>query len=67
MDEGGQGEGDELEGRNTVRRAEGVAESSSAVESCDWGVSYGVEFYNYEALTEALCYAGHGDDIIEAV
>ena len=44
-----------------------MAESSSAVESCDWGVSYGIEFYNHEALTEVLCYAGHGDDIIEAV
>jgi hypothetical protein len=44
-----------------------VAESSSAVESCDWGVSYGIEFYNHEALTEVSCYAGHGNDIIEAV
>ena len=44
-----------------------MAESFSAVESCDWGVSYGIKFYNHEALTEVLCYAGHGDDIIEAV
>ena len=67
MGGGGQGDGDELEGRNTVRRAEGVAESPSAVESCDWGVSYGIEFYNHEALTKVLCYAGHGNDIVETV
>ena len=27
-----------------------MAENSGAIESCDWGVSYGIEFYNDEAF-----------------